>query len=162
MRKLFPYTKLIGKEAWLMQSLSLHKSGIIAKNVYEDPNDIGLSATWEIHLKVTRIDGIMARGRTIVEFIMNPRMLEDSIIEKVYNPDMENWFTEEEAEKIRTRILRLLNLPEELPIWGPAPSKSKTGWTPDQLDIILNLPEDSLEHGLDLIRRKITYQKFGL
>ena len=135
--------------------MKLAKSGIMSHDAESD-----LYSKWEIHLTIAAYNVYV--NRTITEFIMDPSLIEDGVIVSVHNPKMLPWLTAEECEKLRTRVIKILQLPPELPVWGPPPPRSQRKWTREEMIAILELPDEGLENGLELIRRKLIYKKFGI
>jgi hypothetical protein len=146
-------------EAWTIVSLRLRKSGIAV----DHRETVGLAASWEIHYKVMGYVNKFVSQREIVEFIMDPQGLTDGEVRKIYNPELEPWLSEEESSRLRTRIIKHLNLPESLPLWGPAPPESNIVWDEEDLEALFSTHDEmELDKALDQVRRRRTYRKFGL
>jgi hypothetical protein len=147
------------KEAWSIVSLRLRKSGIVP----DLQESTGLAATWEIHYTMMgHVDKFLSQ-REVVEFIMDPIDLSAGDIRKIYNPELLQWLSEEESSRLRNRILKHLNLPDSLPLWGPAPPISSRVWDSEEVEALFSTNDDvELDKALELITKRRTFRKFGL
>lgn len=111
---------------------------------------------------VLSLEDRMGRAHRSMELVLDSKLLEESIIRTVRSDDVYKFLDDEECELLKVRGLNYLKRDPQSPPNSFNRELQNIDLTIEEIETLLSLKSDDVEKGMEQLRRKKVYRKFGL